>query len=81
VFPVDLLVAAHIKRRSLCSETERRDLHNVAMLACKFGCDALFEEGYWLVSECFDTSSRTDSCRCDAARNDPGTVWIVDCGL
>jgi rhodanese-related sulfurtransferase len=51
VFPVDLLVAAHIKRRSLCTEAERRDLENVAMLACKFGCDALFEDGYLAVHQ------------------------------
>lgn len=44
-FPAGLLVAAHIKRRSECSEDERRD-PNVAMLACTLGCDALFEVGY-----------------------------------
>jgi hypothetical protein len=51
VFPVELLVAAHIKRRSLCTEVERRDLGNVAMLACKFGCYALFEAGYLAVDQ------------------------------
>jgi hypothetical protein len=25
------------------TDEERRDLHNVAMLACSFGCDALHE--------------------------------------
>jgi hypothetical protein len=45
-YPVRFLVAAHIKRRSLCSDDERRDLANVAMPACQFGCDALFETGY-----------------------------------
>ena len=45
-FPADMLVAAHIKRRSLCDDAERRDLANIAMLACKFGCDDLFELGY-----------------------------------
>jgi len=38
------LVAAHIKPRSLCSNSERRD-PSVAMLACVFGCDASFEIG------------------------------------
>jgi hypothetical protein len=40
------LVAAHIKKRSLCSDQERRDLRHVAMLACAFGCDALYEMGW-----------------------------------
>jgi hypothetical protein len=44
--PVELLVAAHIKRRSDCDDTERRDLRNVAMLACHLGCDRLYELGY-----------------------------------
>jgi hypothetical protein len=43
--PVDCLRIAHIKRRSLCSEQERRDLANV-MFACTLGCDHLFELGY-----------------------------------
>lgn len=43
--PAGYLVAAHIKRRSDCTEDERRDLANIAMLACTFGCDALFENG------------------------------------
>jgi hypothetical protein len=46
IYPVRFLVAAHIKMRSLCSDEERRDLANVAMPACQFGCDALFETGY-----------------------------------
>ncbi|MEJ2855388.1 MULTISPECIES: HNH endonuclease [unclassified Saccharothrix] len=44
--PVDLLVAAHIKKRAECSDEERNDLRNVAMLACSLGCDRLFELGY-----------------------------------
>lgn len=48
-FPVELLVAAHIKRRSLCSDFERRDFHNNVMLACRFGCDELFERGWVFV--------------------------------
>lgn len=39
------LVAAHIKRRSLCSFDEKRDLPAIAMAACRFGCDELFERG------------------------------------
>ena len=43
--PVDCLRTAHIKRRSECSEQERRDKNNI-MLACTLGCDHLFELGY-----------------------------------
>jgi hypothetical protein len=45
------LVAAHIKKRRFCSETERTDFDNVAMLACLLGCDSLFEHGWVGVSE------------------------------
>lgn len=50
-FPAALLIAAHIKKRSEATEDERRDLRNVAMLACSFGCDRLFELGYVAVEE------------------------------
>ncbi|WP_146245736.1 hypothetical protein [Curtobacterium sp. MCLR17_055] len=39
------LVAAHIKRRSDCSDDEKNDLPAIAMAACKFGCDELYERG------------------------------------
>ncbi len=45
-YPAGLLVAAHIKRRSICSDAERNDLESVAMLACALGCDSLYESGY-----------------------------------
>ena len=45
-YPVQFLWAAHIKKRAACTDDERRDLDNVAMAACVFGCDALFEAGY-----------------------------------
>lgn len=48
-FPADMLVAAHVKPRSLCDNDERRDFRNIAMLVCKFGCDDLFEAGYLAV--------------------------------
>ena len=41
----EFLIAAHIKRRSECSDDEKRDLAGVMMLACRFGCDFLYEEG------------------------------------
>jgi hypothetical protein len=46
-----LLVAAHIKKRSHCSDTEKRDLANIGMLNCKFGCDELYERGFVSISE------------------------------
>jgi len=45
-FPVDLLVAAHIKRRASCSDAERRNYESNLMAVCAFGCDDLFERGY-----------------------------------
>ncbi|MFS0700037.1 hypothetical protein AB6N24_08715 [Cellulomonas sp. 179-A 4D5 NHS] len=50
-FPVRFLWAAHIKKRSVCSDDERRDLGNIGMPACVFGCDALYESGYVGVDE------------------------------
>jgi len=49
--PERLIVAAHIKRRADCTESERRDLRSVAMPACTLGCDALFENGYLAVAD------------------------------
>jgi hypothetical protein len=46
ILPIELLVAAHIKARSWCSEEERLNFQSVAMLACSLGCDALFEKGF-----------------------------------
>lgn len=43
-YPISCLRAAHVKRRSVCSDPERRDLANV-MKACTLGCDHLFELG------------------------------------
>ncbi|MED0983029.1 HNH endonuclease [Bacillus paramycoides] len=45
-FPVDLLVAAHIKKRALATIEEQKDIENIAIPMCKFGCDDLFEKGY-----------------------------------
>ncbi|WP_225755654.1 hypothetical protein [Actinotalea sp. Marseille-Q4924] len=47
--PRALLVAAHVKPRSECSEEERLDMPHVAMAACTLGCDALYERGYLAV--------------------------------
>ena len=48
-FPVDLLVAAHIKPRKYCSEHERKDL-KIVMPLCKI-CDVLYEKDYLQVNE------------------------------
>jgi hypothetical protein len=45
LFPIDLLVAAHIKRRANCTDEEKHDLSNI-MPMCRLGCDELFERGY-----------------------------------
>ncbi|MHA4256238.1 hypothetical protein ACX165_22755 [Bacillus cereus] len=45
-YPVDLLVAAHIKMRAHCSRQEKLDIKHIAIPMCKFGCDDLFEKGY-----------------------------------
>lgn len=50
-YPMGFLVAAHVKKRSICSDDERRDLRHVAMLACTFGCDALYEAGWITVGQ------------------------------
>jgi hypothetical protein len=44
-YPNSIMVAGHIKKRSLCDESEKRNL-NVIMPICKIGCDDLFERGY-----------------------------------
>ncbi|ENM1934419.1 HNH endonuclease [Vibrio cholerae] len=49
-FPKDLLIAAHVKKRSLCSSQEKLDLKNIAMLQCA-SCDKLFENGYIYISD------------------------------
>ncbi|WP_214111351.1 hypothetical protein [Acrocarpospora catenulata] len=62
-YPVRFLVTAHIKMRSLCSDEERRDLAHVAMPACQFGCDVLYETGYIAVNQdgkIVATASETD---------------------
>jgi hypothetical protein len=50
-FPVEFLIAAHIKARKVAPPLERQDLENIAMLACSFGCDRLFELGYVTVDD------------------------------
>ena len=49
--PRDLLVAAHIKPRALCTLGEKRDIPFVVMAACALGCDSLYEAGHLTVDE------------------------------
>ncbi|MER8197685.1 hypothetical protein ABTY00_27485 [Streptomyces microflavus] len=49
--PGTFLIAAHIKKRAMCSDDEKRDLANIAMLACTLGCDAVYERGYVTVAD------------------------------
>ncbi|MFF1318049.1 hypothetical protein ACFVZZ_01210 [Streptomyces chartreusis] len=49
--PGTFLIAAHIKKRAMCSDDEKRDLANIAMLACTLGCDAVYEHGYVTVAD------------------------------
>jgi len=48
-YPIKFLATAHIKKRSECSDEEKKDI-NVVMPACYLGCDKLFEEGYVTVT-------------------------------
>ena len=50
-FPVSFLTAAHIKKRSECSLSEKKDYKFIVMPMCKFGCDELYERGYVSVNE------------------------------
>jgi hypothetical protein len=45
-FPINFLVAGHIKKRAKCSKEEKLDYRNIVMPVCKFGCDELYEQGY-----------------------------------
>ena len=49
-YPISFLATAHIKKRSKCSDTEKRDL-NVVMPTCYLGCDKLYESGYVFVKD------------------------------
>lgn len=48
-FPVDLLVTAHVKKRSYCNADEKRDYRSNVVPMCKLGCDDLFEKGYVII--------------------------------
>lgn len=45
IFPVQFLICAHIKKRSECNDSEKRDIKNIVTPMCRFGCDELYERG------------------------------------
>lgn len=51
IFAAEFLVAAHIKKRSQCTAEEKADIPAIAMLACKFGCDEVYERGMVVVGQ------------------------------
>jgi hypothetical protein len=51
MLPAELLVAAHLKRRSACTQQERADWRHIALLMCKLGCDDLYERGYLTIDQ------------------------------
>ena len=50
-FPVEFLVAAHIKKRAECTLEEKKDFRNIAASMCRFGCDELYERHYIYVDD------------------------------
>lgn len=48
--PARYLHAAHIKKRSEATESERKDIENIVMWACTLGCDQAFECGDILIT-------------------------------
>lgn len=51
IYPIRFLIAAHIKKRAFCTNREKRDHKNIAMPMCSFGCDDLYEQGYFVVKD------------------------------
>lgn len=77
--PERLLVAAHIKPRDLCTESERLDIPAIAMAACTLGCDALFEHGYLSVGESGSVLTRqTAGIDLSAYRGLQASAWNGD---
>lgn len=49
-YPTEFLATAHIKKRSECTDREKKDI-NIVMPACHFGCDKIYEEGYIYIQD------------------------------
>lgn len=50
-YPNEIMIAAHIKPRSECTNKERKDINNVVFPICNIGCDVLYERGYIGINE------------------------------
>lgn len=77
-FPTDILVAAHIKKRSECDREERLDYKNNVVPMCKLGCDDLFEHGYLVVENGVVHQGPRDPTT-DAVRQYVDQAWNVKC--
>lgn len=53
IFPLNFVIASHIKPRKYCEMIEKIDFDNIATFMCKTGCDDLYEKGYIYVDEGF----------------------------
>jgi len=74
-YPVDLLIAAHIKQRSECTDSEKADIPNIAMPMCLMGCDSLYEKGYLTVlNGVVKVISNTDSVITEKLQSLSGNV-------
>ncbi len=50
-YPIDMLITAHIKKRSQCSKAEKLDYKNIVTPMCVLGCDSAYEKGYIYVDD------------------------------
>lgn len=50
-YPIGLIWASHIKKRSICDDHEKGDISNICVPMCKMGCDDLFEKGFIVVKD------------------------------
>lgn len=50
-FPVQFLIASHLKKRTSATLKEKKDFKNIVALMCSFGCDDLYERGYISVND------------------------------
>jgi hypothetical protein len=48
---LQLLVAAHIKKRAECNLAEMNDFRNIVAAMCKLGCNELYERSYVSVDD------------------------------
>ena len=78
--PVDLLIAAHIKKRSECNDSEKLDYKNIVMPMCVLGCERLYENGYIAVKDGYitilkDSASLKVKSYLDRIKRKPCSKW------